>query len=237
MDPNKGWVSFKEALAIDPDFLTKREAAMPGAEWTYDPERDGFYSRYGFAEYRVQLDTNGMPAFGRVIYGESANINAVVWGLDDDENVLIGVTIQERPLADNTDGTPARTKFAQPCVMGFNLEKVVGKDAALREASEEAGTDGAVIDIEHLGVHNPNPTFCATWSELYAIQVDLTKITGQTDRSELIYRVEFVELKELLRRIARSWHDGACYRSATANDAFFVWLSGVMMLDEIYLDI
>lgn len=226
MDPNKAWVSLPEALALDPEFLTKREAAMPGAEWTYDPERGGFYSRFGFAEYRIQLGADGMPAFGRVVYGETANINGVVWGYDENGNVLIGVTIQERPLADNPDGTPARIRFGQPCVMGFNLEKVAGQDAAIREASEEAGTGSAVIAVEEFGSHNPNPTFCATWSQLFAIQVDLTKVTGQTDRSELIYRAEFVPIVELLRRIHAGEHQGVSYRSATANDAFFVWLAG-----------
>ena len=76
--------------------------------------------------------------------------------------------------------------------------------------------------MEH---HNPNPTFCATWSELFSVEVDLSKVTSQTDRSELIYRAEYLPLDEVLSRIGKGEFEGVNYRSATANDAFFVWLA------------
>lgn len=188
----------------------------------------GYESRFGKVEQRVQLKADGAPDFDRMVYSEAPNVNAVVWGYDKDGNIRIAVTVQARPFADNTDGTPADPPiiFGQPCVMGFNLERVAGADAAVREASEEAGTESAVVGKPiSLGYHNPNPTFCATWSELYSIQVDLSKVTTQTDRSELIYRAEYVPVAELLQRISLGVHKDVNYRSATANDAFFVWLT------------
>lgn len=230
----QGWVTLEKALELDPDFLTRRGQNA----WTYDPERHGFYSRFGFSEVRVQLKQSAWGKsfseftpedldFERGAYGEADNINAVVWGYDQDGNIRVGVTIQARPFADNADHTPANPSivFGQPCVMGFNIERVAGTDAAVREASEEAGTGTAVLGVESLGYHNPNPTFCATWSELYSIQVDLTKVTAQTDRSELIYRAEYVPIWDLLLRIAEGEVEGVNYRSATANDAFLVWLA------------
>jgi hypothetical protein len=188
---------------------------------------EGYYSEHGFAEHRVQLDPDGRPAFDRVVIGEAPNINAVVYGYRPNGVLYVGVIIQARPFADKPDRTPADPPivFAQPCVMGFNLERVAGKDAAIREASEEAGTESAILKIESLGLHNPNPTFCATWSELFAIQVDLDLVEERVDESELIYRAEYLQLAELIRRIGLGEYKGVNYRSATANDALFVWLS------------
>lgn len=213
----KGWVSLEEALRLNPDF-------QPG--WKYDPSSHRFDSRFGFAEQRVQLDAEGKLAFDRVVYGEAPNINAVVWGRRDGQ-IYIGRTVQSRPFADHHDGEPAdpAITFVQPCVMGFNLERVAGTEAALREASEEAGTGNAVLSIKQMRFHNPNPTFCATWSELFEIEVDLDKIEEASDRSELIYRAEFVPLSQAIDDIARGWEDGVSYRSATANDTLFVWLA------------
>lgn len=189
--------------------------------------REGYFSQYGFAELRVQLDSEGKPAFDRMVYGESPNINAVVYGSRNGV-LYVGVVIQARPFSDKPDGNPADPPivFGQPCAMGFNLEGVSGRDNAIREASEEAGTESAVINVESLGYHNPNPTFCATWSELFAIQVDLDKIDSQkVDRTEGIYKAEYLPLAELIRRIGLGVYEGVNYRSATANDALFVWLS------------
>jgi 8-oxo-dGTP pyrophosphatase MutT (NUDIX family) len=223
---SKGWVTLKEAHELDPEF-------KPG--WSYNPETGSYESRFGKVESRVQLKADGSLDFDRMVYHESANINAVVWGRDEDGEIRVAITIQGRPFADDPYGGPSEPIiFGQPCVMGFNLARVAGEDAAIREASEEAGTQSAVIDVRFLGHHNPNPTFCATWSDLLSIQVDLTKVTDQVDRKELIYRAEYVPIKELLRRISVSQYEGVNYRSATANDAFFVWLAmNLWVLEEI----
>ncbi len=228
----KGWITPQEAVRLNPDFFTERGKQ----EWLYDTRRDGYYSEFGFAEYRIQTGRDGMPAFGRVVYGEKPNINGVVWGKDADGIVKVAVIVQARPLADMPSGMAAEMGiiFGQPCVMGFrdnfggmkNLEKVfeAAQDAAVREALEEAGVQD-IIDVQNMGHHNPNPTFCATWSELFDIEVDLTKITGVTDRTEQIYRAEYISVKEVLQRIASGEYEGVNYRSATANDALMVWLT------------
>ncbi len=71
----------------------------------------------------------------------------------------------------------------------------------------------------------PNPTFCATWSELFDIEVNLDLVQDTTDASELIYKAEYVPIKQVLEDIARGWDNGVSYRSATANDALFVWIT------------
>lgn len=225
-----GWISVQEALRMDPDFFKKRGENS----WTSDPENIRISSNFGFAEDRVQLKDDGTLDFDRVVYGEAPNINAVVWGKDADGNIKVGVTIQARPFADNPNGTPADPPliFAQPCVMGF-LQRIVGEplasafekadQGALREAMEEAGVS-TIKDIRYLGHHNPNPTFVATWSQLLEIEVDLQEVSEHTDRAELIYRAEYLSLEELFARIGSGVHRGINYRSATANDAFLVWL-------------
>ena len=214
----KGWVSLREAQKLLPGFKHG---------WKFDRLRRRFHSPHGFVEQRVQLKPDGSPHFDRMISGEADNINAVVWGRRNDE-IYIGVTIQARPFADNPDGTPADPPivFGQPCAMGFNLARVAGEEAAIREAQEEAGTGSAIISVESMGYHNPNPTFCATWSELFAIEVDLDKIEkDKTDHTEGIYRAEYISPREFQARVAFGEHEGVNYRSATANDALFVWLA------------
>ena len=115
--------------------------------------------------------------------------------------------------------------------MGF-LKRIVGEAVAeafekgeegvLREAIEEAGV-GAVKGVQLMGYHNPNPTFVATWSQLLGIEVDLTQVSEHTDRKELIFRAEYLPVREILRRIGVGEHESVNYRSATANSAFLVW--------------
>src|SRR5690606_5948600 len=144
-------------------------------------------SRFGFGEVRVQTKPDGSLDFDRLVYGEALNINCVVWGRDTDGIYRVAVVTQVRPFADMPDGTPADPPivFGQPCVMGFrnnlggsrNLAPAfeAADDAAVREALEEAGAEG-VLSVRQMGHHNPNPTFVTSWSELFEIEVDLTKI-------------------------------------------------------------
>lgn len=225
------WITPGRAEELVPGFF----AARGENSWQVDANGRRISSRFGFAEVRVQTKPDGTPDFDRVVYGEAPNINAVIYGIGPYGTCHVAVTVQARPFADLPTGEPAETPivFGQPCVMGFrqafggfNMTKVfeASVGAAAREAIEEAGAEG-VLRVIPLGHHNPNPTFVASWSELFEIEVDLTKVTGQTDRSELIYRAEYVPLGELLQRIAHGEHNGVNYRSATANNALFVWLS------------
>lgn len=226
-----GWMTAAQAVELDPDFFVKRGENG----WVLDTDNRRFQSRFGFAEVRVQRGKEGGPEFDRVVYGEAPNINAVVYGVDGEGTYYVGVVVQQRPFADNPDGSPADVPitFGQPCVMGF-LDRIVGatlakafespEDGAVREALEEAGV-AAVEQIERVGHHNPNPTFCATWSTLVEIKVNLEKIQDPVDAKELIYTCEYLPVREVLRRIAEGEHEGVSYRSATANDAFLVWLA------------
>jgi hypothetical protein len=223
------WTKYNQ---VDPEFF----AARGENSWSIDAPEGRISSRFGFGEIRVQLKADGSPDFDRLVVGEAPNINCVVWGRDTDGTYKVAVVTQARPFSDMPDGSPAELPiaFGQPCVMGFranlggsrNLAKAfeAADDAAVREALEEAGAAG-VVSIRQMGHHNPNPTFVATWSELYEIEVDLTKIREFTDHSELIYRADYVSVREVLRRISEGEHEGANYRSATANDALFVWIA------------
>jgi hypothetical protein len=220
-----------KAVEIDPQFFENRGENA----WKLDTDNRRLHSRFGFAEVRVQRGKEGGPDFDRVVYGEAPNINAVVYGIDGNGVYYVGVVVQQRPFADNPNGSPAEVPivFGQPCVMGF-LDKIVGdklakafespEDGAVREALEEAGV-AAVEEIAEMGHHNPNPTFCATWSNLIEIKVNLDKIREPVDAKELIYRAEYLPVREVMRRIGEGEYENVNYRSATANDAFFVWLA------------
>ena len=227
-----GWIIAEEAERRVPGFF----AARGENSWQVDVDNRLISSRFGVAEVRVQTKPDGTPDFDRVVYGEAPNINAVVYGFGPNRVCKVAVVNQARPFADLPTGEPAEVPivFGQPCVMGFrhnlgglNLSKAfeAAYQSAAREAAEEAGVKG-VLHIAQLGYHNPNPTFVSTWSELFEIEVNLDTLTGETDRAELIYKAEYLPLKEVLRRIAQGEHNGVNYRSATANNALFVWLSG-----------
>lgn len=218
-----GWVTLERALQLDPNF-------KPG--WSLDPVTGRWsHPMFGFAEQRVQLKPDGMPAFDRVIVSETPNINAVVWGRDTDGTVRVAVTIQARPFVDNLDGTLANPPyiFAQPCVMGFTPEGI-GAAGAFREASEEAGAGDAFIgEPEDLGYINPNASFCVSWTRCWAIQVDLAKVTGQTDRKEGIYKAPYIPLRDVTERIAAGFHEDpelghVEYSSAMPNSVLQRWL-------------
>ncbi len=228
----KPWMTVEEVLRIDPEFFNRRG----DLSWTLDPASRSIRSRFGDATVRVQCKPDGSPDFDRVVYGEAPNINCVVWGLDSSDTYRVAVVVQERPFADNPDGTrPDKAiVFGQPCIMGFSVAKLVGvksalafeaaNDTVLREALEEAGA-GVVSRPVPLGHHNPNPTFCATWSQLYELMVDLRTVQAPTDSTELIHRAEYLPAREVFHRIAVGEHEGVNYRSATANHAFFIWLA------------
>ncbi|OGC51806.1 hypothetical protein A2982_03245 [candidate division WWE3 bacterium RIFCSPLOWO2_01_FULL_39_13] len=225
------WVSPQEAERRLPGFFKERGENA----WKLDVPSRRMYSRSGFAQVRVQTKPDGSPYFDHVVYGEAPGVNAVTWGVTEDGIYKVAVVVQARPFADTPDGQPADPPiiFGQPAVMG-SLKRVVGEeetveafekaeDCALREAVEEAGV-GAIKAITLLGYHNPNPASCATWSELLDIEVDLTKVSEHTDKEELIFRAEYLPVREILRRIGVGEHEGVNYRSATANSAFLVWL-------------
>lgn len=224
------WIKPVEAEEKSPGFFASRGENS----WQVDPEQRRIFSRFGFAEVRVQTKPDGSPDFDRVVYGEAPNINAVVYGKDVRGNCQVAVVNQGRPFADMPDGTPADPPliFGQPCVMGF-LDKILGgslanayesaDQGAIREAIEEAGSRG-ILSVSSIGSHNPNPTFCATWSNLFEIEVNLTTISKLVGSSELIHSAEYLPIKEIKRRIAVGSFGGVNYRSATANSAFFTWL-------------
>lgn len=158
----RGWITPEEARRLDPEFFSRRQ----GQEWTHDAQKEGYYAPFGFSEYRIQVNAEGMPTFGRVCGGEAPNINAVAYFRKKD-TWFVSVTYQVRPFADVAYGQPAEEPivFAQP-IMGFR-EQIVGKTAAqvfesaeqgaTREALEEAGVTH-IRSIKSIGQHWGNPT-------------------------------------------------------------------------------
>lgn len=230
------WITAEECEDRSPGWLDQaKDAAWRTADGK--PFIGRIDSRFGFAEVRVQLNPDGTPAFARLCCGEAPNINAVVWGKTESGEIRIGVTVQKRPLADSFEySVPALEPFVfgQPYVGAFSEKLLLGeeaaetyesaKDASIREAFEEAGVVD-IINVTEMSFHNPNPTFVVTWSALFDVEVNLGTVTGQTDRSEGIYRCEYIPIGEVFSRIAQGEHEGISYRQATANDAFLVWLA------------
>lgn len=236
-----------EAVAKQPDFFTKKPE---GVSWTLSveiPEGEKEFvgvswkaeSRFGKVESAVVTDENGNPLFDRPRYYEAPNVNVVAWGRDNRTGeIKIAVIVEERPHALHPEipEKEVALKFAQ-IPMGF-IEKIVGKDnvgileigkhAAAREVAEETGAS-AVRGISRPACpyHNPSPSFVATWSELYFIEVDLDRIGAlKLDRNEPIFKAEYLNVKELLARIREGQDaEGAIFRGATSLSALMIFFS------------
>lgn len=193
-------------------------------------------SNFGSVHTAVVLDKDGRPVFDRPAYREAPNVNIVAWGRTKRwfgrDSVRIAVIRQPRPHADdpeNPGDDHAPVVFGQ-LPMGF-LERVLGESgdaAARRETTEETGAS-AIIQVTRpkYPLHNPNPTFVATWSDLYFVEVDLKKIDKlKSMRSEPIYSAEYVSAAELIRHIREGKDEkDAVYRMCTANSLWMIFFA------------
>ncbi len=245
--PGRHLISPSEAIARKPNFFASRpedvnwklrvkhlngeiEEFEPGTDWEA-------ISRFGRVTSAVVTNPDGSPAFDRPRYDEAPNINAVAWGQDKKTGeVKIGIITQARPHADNVFEDSDEPMMFESVPMGF-MQKIVGKDdierlehkgeAAAREVMEEAGAQ-AVLDIVHpeYGSHYPNPTYTGTTSEVVFIKVDLDNIDKmKTDKSELIYKVDYIPLKQVLADIKAGKTERGYARMATSNSVILMFLS------------
>lgn len=181
---------------------------------------------FGSVESAVVVAQNGEPAFDRPLYREIPNVNIVAFGRDLEGKIRMGIIRQPRPHADDPEqpGNDHDPVVFGQIPMGF-LEKLIGKDleprletgeaGAKREVQEETGA-AVVCDIKQPAYPFmfPNPTFCATWSDVWFVEVDLASIERlKHDRHEPIFSAEYVTVPELLRRIREGKDErGAVYR-------------------------
>lgn len=243
-----------EARKIKPDFFEKRPADV---NWTLRVKtKDGqllekplefvgedweAVSRFGKVENVVILGSDDKPVFDRPGYHEASNVNVVAWGRDmRTGEVKVAVLTEERPHALHPEKPDSEVslKFGQ-IPMGF-LEKLIGKDqlhqlelgkaGAIREVAEETGAS-IVRGFSRPACpwQNASPSFVATWSDIYFIEVDLERI-GQlkldADRSELIVKAEYISVRELLARIREGQtDDGEIYRGGTSLSAFLIFFA------------
>lgn len=210
--------------------IVNGEEMPPETEWEV-------VSRFGSMHTAVVADAEGRPVFDRPAVREADNVNIIAWGrrkrLFRKDDVRIAVIRQPRPHADNPELPLANghmpVVFGQ-IPMGF-MEKVLGEsgeDAARRETGEETGAS-AVVRVTRPAYpwHNPNPTFVATWSNLYFVEVDLDRIEAlKPDRSEPIYSAEYIPVRELLHRIRDGQDErGAVYRMCTSNSLWLIFFA------------
>lgn len=188
-------------------------------------------SPFGSVESAVVVDKDGNPVFDRPLYREAPNVNIVAWGYDDNGEVHIAMIREGRPHADipgqpQMSGHPPIVFGQVP--MGFIKSGETSKQAVIRIVGDETGAT-AVIDVTEPKYpwHNPNPTFVATWSDLFFVQVDLKKIGDlKSGRASQIYSAEYVPVPDLIRRIAEGVHDrGTVYRMCTTNSILLIFFA------------
>lgn len=197
-------------------------------------------SPYGSVASAVVVDEKGRPIFDRPVYYEAPNVHAIVYGRDTDGKIRVAVISQPRPHADD----PMQPGNDHPPVifgqtpMGFLLSKIAGNGnivpietgaaGAMREAGEEAGVQVVISVTQPKYPHiNPNPTFVATWSEVYFLEVDLHQIRRlKPDHAEPIFSAEYLTVPELLRRIREGQDEkGAVYRMGVSLGDWMIFFA------------
>ncbi len=222
--------------------------AAQAARWTHEGP-DGTQttckdfrvsSPYGSVESAVVVNEEGAPIFDRPIYREAPNVHAVVYGRDTEGKIRAAVISQPRPHADD----PTQPGNDHPPVvfgqtpMGFLLSKIAGNGnivptetgavGAVREAGEETGAQVVIkVTQPKYAFINPNPTFVATWGELYFIEVDLSRIERlKPDHTEPIFSAEYLPVPELLRRIREGQDEkGAVYRMGVSLGDWMIFFA------------
>lgn len=222
--------SLRDAPELKPNWQLYNEGRLVQGDWRAE-------SRFGSVHTAVVFDTDGKPVYDRPAYREAPSVNIIAWGrtrnwFSRSESVHIAIIRQPRPHADDPEhpGDDHKAVVFGQIPMGF-MEKILGESgeaAARRETGEETGAS-AIISVTQPKYpwHNPNPTFVATWSDLYFVEVDLAKIAKlKIDRNEPIFSAEYVPAEELIRRIREGKdEEGAVYRMCTANSLWMIFFS------------
>lgn len=242
---SKHLVSPSKAKEVNPDFFEGRKQ-----NWVLKVKRqDGTIeelegidweavSPFGSVRSAVVVNDEGLPQYDRPRYEEAPNVNIVAWGRDPiKREIRVALISQPRPHADHPFDPENKEDltFAQ-IPMGFK-ERLLGrdqiegyessKDAATREVQEETGAT-VIRDIfePEFPAHNPNPTFVGTWSDLVFVEVDLEKVEEmKAQRDELIFKAEYIPLKQLWREIRAGKSDRGITRMCTSNSALLIYLS------------
>lgn len=243
-------ISPSEAIRRNPDFFASRPE---WANWTLRVRHlDGSVedmphgtdweavSRFGSFRSAVITNPDGSPAFDKPRADEAPAVNVVAYGKDKQTGELkIAMVSQPRPHADN-DFEPTNTDdmLFEQIPMGY-LEKIIGKDpitktesaqqGAIRETSEETGAS-AVLDVSapDYSKHYPNPTFVGSSTDVVFVEVDLDKIESlKEDKSEPIYKAEYIPLSELMDDIKRGKTERGYARMGTSNSAILIFLSNL----------
>ena len=243
-----GTVSPEKAKETDPNFFEKRPSDV---NWTLQVTDDQgknhefvgvnwkASSRFGSVTNEVVVGPDGQPQFDRPAYHEAPNVNMIVWGRDiQTGEVKIAIITEERPHADHPEKPDSSTslKFAQ-IPMGF-MDKIIGtgglteleigETAAIRETQEETGAS-VILGWTQPACpwHNPSPSFVASWSDLYFVEVDLDRI-GEIKEShgEQIFKAEYLPIKELLARIREGQSDdGSFFRACTSLSLLMIFFA------------
>jgi len=244
-----GTVSPGEAKKANPNFFKDRP---DNVNWTLhviddQGKRHEFVgvdwvvtSRFGRVTSEVVIGPNGQPQFDRPAYHEAPNVNVIAWGRDARTGeVKIAIITEERPHADHPEKPDSSVplKFAQ-IPMGF-MDKIIGskglltklemgKTAAIREIEEETGAS-AVRGWTQPACpwHNPSPSFVATWSSLYFVEVDLERVGEiKETQGEQIFKAEYLPVRELLARIREGQSkDEAIFRACTSLSLLMIFFA------------
>ncbi len=204
---SKGVLTLPELLDYDPEFLGRRRTQAPDLEPIFDTDKGTVNSRFEDNILLYEVDEDGNVLFGRLHKREKPNVNVALF---DSKSRQIGINIQIRRGGGGL--------FAQP-VMGFNLNRVIGKAAAevesseaaaIRESLEENGIY-AIRSITPLGSIMPNQTSFTSETKIFAIDCDRLNVIDHLDIAEGIRAAIWIPIEELLRRINAGTHEGVRY--------------------------
>lgn len=200
-------------------------------------------SPYQSVEIVAIVGRTGKP-YDVLCYRDKPNVSVVVWGIDAQGAVRIGIHRQSRALPDNPEQPSSSEPVDFICLPGGYLERSPETnevtesliDGAVREAYEELGLSAVGIAVKKVELpscpsHNLDPALYATWSNIVFIEVELSglpaKFGGEgLDEDEWIEGMEFMPFKKLLEniRLGKDEHGAFC-RAAETNSALLVFIA------------
>ncbi len=193
----------------------------------------GLKSPYHEISPGVILDKKGAPMYDRPVIRERPSVMVVVWGVDKDGELRLGMIHQQRPPADDPtrEGNGHEPVVFGQVVMGYFEIGDTLKEAALRERLEEAGKV-KVLEVTELPFPHINlePNTWATWHSVAFVRVDLSTVDEQySEATEFIKSVTYLTASELFDHVVRGRDDTGAYYRGTGTTLgplmiFFAWL-------------
>lgn len=164
----------------------------------------------------VILSDSAIPLYDRPVVREAPSVVVIVWGIDHNGEMRLGMVKQKRPPADDprSPGDDHKPVTFVQVVMGYLDGDSIEKGAHREKAEELGAGDVMQFEIPELPLMNVEPNMFATWHRIAFMRIDLKTVDSKhMVPEEFISGVMYLPVRDVLRYIAIGWDEqGNSYR-------------------------